>query len=142
MNGAFRHRDTATTTDIENESDARPIDLVKSLSPEQLSVLRSLEQKTPPPESAAGKMPGPAKVEKRQTPRRRVFLGAKIIFNGRTIVIDCHVRDISDCGCRIRTQSTAGIPQRFTLLFTAANRCRECESRWRDDSHIGIRFLS
>ena len=116
--------------------------LAESLSPQQWSWLNALDPNflfsalqslhSPPGETS----------ESRGAVRRRVVLGAKIIFNGRMSVVDCQISDISATGCKLKVQSSAHIPNRFTLVFNASNISRECEIAWRNENAMGVLFLS
>ena len=116
--------------------------LAESLSPRQWSWLNALDPNflfsalqslhSPPVETN----------ESRGAVRRRVVLGAKIIFNGRMSVVDCQISDISATGCKLKVQSSAHIPNRFTLVFNASNISRECEIAWRNEAAMGVLFLS
>ena len=87
-------------------------------------------------------MPENAPHEKRRAIRRRFVLGAKIIYNGRTCVVDCQISNISETGCKLMIHGSAHIPTQFTLNFNASKEVRECEVAWWDERTAGVRFLN
>ena len=114
--------------------------LTESFSPQQWSLLLALD-----PNFLISALqsfrPAVLPNESRRAARRRVFLGAKIVFNGRTSVVDCQISDISATGCRLKVQGSSYIPSHFTLNFTASNTFRECEIAWRNEAVMGVLFL-
>jgi hypothetical protein len=78
--------------------------------------------------------------QKERSPRRRVFKGAKVIFNGGASAIDCAVRDISDGGARLLVASAIGIPDSFELAISGEP-LRQCRLIWRKTDQIGVAFL-
>ncbi len=116
--------------------------LAESLSPRQWSWLHALDPNFlfSALQSLHSRQIAPH--ENRGAVRRRVLLGAKIIFNGKTSVIDCQISDISATGCKLKVHSSAHIPGRFTLNFNASNISRECEIAWRNETAMGVLFLS
>lgn len=72
--------------------------------------------------------------------RTRALKGASIIFNNRSSVIDCTVRNISPTGGKLVLTSPAALPDRFELRFADGSEQR-CEVRWRTLSELGVVFL-
>lgn len=127
--------------------------LLQSLSPQQqISVLQTLDsnvlltalqQKLKGSETAHPQIASEvASDNKRRATRRRVLLGAKIIYNGRLGVLSCHVRDISETGCRLKVSATSALPKRFTLEIAEGGISKECEVAWRKEDSMGVRFLT
>lgn len=116
--------------------------LARSLSPQQWSWLNALDPNFLFSALQSLHTPQVEPNESRGAVRRRVVLGAKIIFNGRTSLVDCQISDISATGCKLKVQGSAHIPSRFTLNFNASNISRECEIAWRNESMIGALFLN
>ena len=115
--------------------------LAESLSSQQWSWVQALDPNLLISALQALRPPPALSDESRRATRRRVFLGAKIVFNGRTSVVDCQISDLSATGCRLKVQSSSNIPSRFTLNFNASNTSRDCEVAWRNESVIGVQFL-
>ena len=74
-------------------------------------------------------------VEKRATQRHRVFKGGTITFENSGIA--CTVRNMSEGGAAIDLDTTATLPQSFTLLIERDNFVRDCRTVWRSDRRIG-----
>lgn len=47
--------------------------------------------------------------------RRRLFKAGKVVFNNRTCVINCVVRDLSQSGAKLVFPSPQSLPARFQL---------------------------
>lgn len=71
----------------------------------------------------------------------RVLKGGHIVFNLRSSVIDCMVRNLSTGGACLIVTDTVGIPNRFTLIMEPEKTERDCEVAWRRDDKLGVRFL-
>jgi hypothetical protein len=79
--------------------------------------------------------------EHRHAQRRRVLKGAAIWFAGRMSTMDCVVRDLSDEGCRLKTDGAAWAPDRFELSLGQGAIIERCEVVWRRQGEIGVHFL-
>ena len=143
--------DTAVNTSLSGDDILHK--LLQSLSPQQqISVLQTLDsnvllaalqQRLKVSETGHSQMASEVEsTDKRRAPRRRVLLGAKIIFNGRLGVHSCHVRDISETGCRLKVSANSALPKRFTLEIAEGGISKECEVSWRKDDSMGVRFLA
>ena len=53
--------------------------------------------------------------ERRASKRWRTVLKARILFNNRSSVLDCAVRDLSETGARIYLADTSELPATFEL---------------------------
>jgi hypothetical protein len=78
--------------------------------------------------------------QKERSARRRVFKGAKIVFQERAATIDCTVRDLSSGGARLVVASVVGIPDLFELAVPG-DRIRQCQLIWRKSGQLGVSFL-
>ena len=78
--------------------------------------------------------------EQRKPTRIRALKGARIVYGNGTMTRDCTVRNLSAGGAKLVTQSAAGIPHEFELLFDDGNR-KTCEVRWRKWTDIGVSFI-
>jgi PilZ domain len=79
-------------------------------------------------------------VEKRRQPRARMLKSARIIFNKRSSVIDCTVRNLSPNGACLNVASTLGIPEEFEVVFDADNSTRSCRVVWHKEKQLGVAF--
>lgn len=72
--------------------------------------------------------------------RRRVIKGGKIVYNKRQTVIDVSIRDLTNSGAKLITQSPQSLPRNFQLEFMDGN-VRSCELRWGQGTTFGVKFL-
>ncbi len=99
------------------------------------------QEHDPKPETKASG-PGDANQgERRVHPRRRMFKGAKVVFNDRASVVDCVVRDLSDTGARLVFKNFQPLPQRFQLVIQELA-TYECEVVRCHQTEYGVRFIS
>ncbi len=78
-------------------------------------------------------------MHERKFPRLKAFLGAKIIFNDGRSSFDGLVKELSEGGAMIRTESAMAVPESFTLELSDGRRF-ECDIRWRRINAIGVEF--
>jgi hypothetical protein len=81
-------------------------------------------------------------IEGRKAPRKRVLLGAKIIYNDGSYSVDCRIRDLSDTGARVVLSASSIIPARVVLLDIRNSIAYEAEVVWMKSPEFGLRFLS
>ena len=77
--------------------------------------------------------------DNRRITRKRVLKTGKILV-GRTSIIDCTVRDVSESGACLKVESPLGIPDTFDLLITTEQTPRPCRIVWRKEKQIGVKF--
>lgn len=73
--------------------------------------------------------------------RRRILKAGKVAFQSRFCVVECVVRDISDTGARLRSESSVSIPDTFELIIEIDGFEADCEVVWRNETDLGIRFV-
>ena len=73
--------------------------------------------------------------------RRRVFKHGAIIFNNGYSKVDCTIKDISDGGARIATDTRFVTPDRLELLVVETGQRYRAEKRWQADRQTGLMFL-
>lgn len=78
--------------------------------------------------------------ERRTNRRRRTLLTGKIIFNQRSSVITCVVRNLSDTGACLEIPATMHVPDAFELKVEPGGACFECRTVWRHAARIGVAF--
>ena len=76
---------------------------------------------------------------KDRVPRQRVLKRGMIIFNNRSSVIDCLIRNRSAEGLALEVANPLGIPEHF-LLRVEGELDRECNVVWRKPGRIGVKF--
>ena len=78
--------------------------------------------------------------ERKADPRHRTLKTGKIVFDRRSCVIDCRVRNVSAAGACLELPSTLGIPDRFDLVIAREPYPRHCRVAWKDDTRVGVTF--
>ena len=79
-------------------------------------------------------------LERKGQPRRRTLKAGKIVFDHRSCVIDCMVRNVSATGACLEFPSTVGVPDRFDLVIAAESYPRPCRVAWKDNKRVGVTF--
>jgi hypothetical protein len=79
--------------------------------------------------------------QRRTQERKRALLGARIVFNNRSSVIDCTVRDLSEAGARLVLGHPLPLPSVFELEMPSKGQTRRCELRWAAGLACGVRFV-
>lgn len=77
---------------------------------------------------------------RRRQERQRTLKAGKIIFNHKTCVVDCTVRNLSDAGACLQVASVVGIPEAFDLVIPLDPVVRSCTVKWRSADRIGVAF--
>lgn len=78
--------------------------------------------------------------DRRESERLRSLKGARIIFNNRSSIINCLVRNQSDGGVKLSLETPATLPDEFSLRFADGQEHR-CIVRWRKLSELGVQFV-
>lgn len=78
--------------------------------------------------------------EQRRSPRQRAYKGGTISF-GTYPSVGCIIRNLSTTGACLEVQSTANIPNHFTLLIKPELLKRSCQVAWSDNQKIGVHFV-
>jgi len=76
----------------------------------------------------------------RKTQRRRTLIGAKILFNEGSSVLDCVVKDLSEGGARLVMDGAIAVPANFDLHLSDGRVFRSCRIAWRQVSSLGVAF--
>ena len=84
----------------------------------------------------------PPVVDGRRAVRKRVILGAKVLYNEGAFSLDCRIRDISDGGARIVLSASSIIPTRVVLVDVRNSIAYEAEVVWLKAPEFGLRFLA
>ena len=72
--------------------------------------------------------------------RHRTLKSGKIIFNRKTSVVDCMVRNLSESGACLQVDTVVGIPEAFELLIAPEQNVRTCSVKWRSANRLGVSF--
>lgn len=76
----------------------------------------------------------------RKSPRNRVLLGGKIVYDNGACSYDCAIRDLSPAGARLATKAGMVLPKRFHLLDLKNGRAYDSEIVWRNATQTGVKF--
>jgi hypothetical protein len=78
--------------------------------------------------------------ERRKLIRTRVLKGAKLLF-GKSSVIDCVVRNLTNRGAGLDVPNMNGLPENLDLTFDAGRSTRRSRFVWRKFKKAGVEFL-
>jgi PilZ domain len=78
--------------------------------------------------------------ERRHILRTRMLRAGKIVFNNKSSVIDCMVRNLSRTGACLLVPNVIGVPSTFELLIEGELASRPCQMIWNNQNRIGIEF--
>jgi len=78
--------------------------------------------------------------ERRQSARRRVYLGGRAAFEKPNAIDECLVRDLSPGGARITFSGSTPIPDAFALTIRDSVEARPVRVVWRDGLEAGVAF--
>jgi hypothetical protein len=78
--------------------------------------------------------------ERRSVGRTRIVRGALLYFSRKAGVQSCTVRDVTNLGAGIRTQSLQIMPLDFELSFDGFRTVRKCRLIWREHEFFGVAF--
>jgi hypothetical protein len=73
-------------------------------------------------------------------PHSRVLKGAKIVV-GKSSVIDCAVRNVTNSGARVQIANTVDLPDDLGLTFDGGRSFRPCRVVWRSVTETGLEFI-
>ncbi len=81
-------------------------------------------------------------MDQRSSKRNRTFLDGRIIFNNRSSVITCTVRDISDTGARICFGHVILIPEQFEIEIPKKGLSVSARVIWSRGREHGVKFIT
>ena len=81
-------------------------------------------------------------VDRRHSPRVKVFKKGKLILPNHSSVLDCMIRDVSGTGARLSCASAAMVPGELQLFFHAVREVCQVQVVWRRHDELGVKFLS
>ena len=81
-------------------------------------------------------------VESSKTVGKRFYYPARIVMGAGLPTRPCILRDAGANGCRISAETIHDVPDKFVLLLSPDGRMsRLCQTQWRFDNQIAVRFL-
>lgn len=78
--------------------------------------------------------------ERRSNARSRMLKGVKLIL-GKSSVMDCVVRNVTNSGARLHLPNTIDLPEVFELTFDGGYSFRRCRIVWRSVTEAGVQFI-
>ena len=78
--------------------------------------------------------------ERRKSPRTRVLKRAKMLL-GKSSVIDCVVRNVTNSGAGLEFQNTNALPESLDLTLDAGHSARPSRVVWRKLNRAGVKFV-
>jgi hypothetical protein len=94
-----------------------------------------------PPHAWAGHQATLGFIERRASPRTKVFKKGKLIHTNMIAVFDCMIRDISETGARLSCGETAMLPTEMKLLVSSQREMCLVRIVWRKSREVGVQFL-
>jgi hypothetical protein len=79
-------------------------------------------------------------IERRANGRTLINRGALLFFKGKAGIFNCHVRDATNHGARVRLNGLNIMPLNFDLSFDNFRTIRKSRLVWRDGDFAGIAF--
>ncbi|MCP9625801.1 PilZ domain-containing protein [Rhodopseudomonas palustris] len=77
-------------------------------------------------------------IERRGSPRQRVYKRGTIAFNGGGF--DCTVRNLSGGGARIDVEGPVRLPEHFMLVIESDRVMHRCRPIWSSAQRVGVAF--
>ena len=78
--------------------------------------------------------------ERRSNARTRELKGVKLVL-GKSSVMDCVVRNVTNRGARLHLPNTIDLPEVFDLTFDGGYSFRRCRIMWRSVTEAGVQFI-
>jgi hypothetical protein len=79
--------------------------------------------------------------DKRASNRRRTVLKARMLFNNRSSVLDCTVRDLSDTGAQLTLADVSALPPDFELEIPSKDVLVQARVMWSRGKNHGVKFV-
>lgn len=79
--------------------------------------------------------------DRRSRPRFRALLQGRLEFAGRSMTLNCTVRNLTDRGARLSFGSLVALPHEFDLVIDSRNSKRKARLVWSTGLDGGVVFL-
>lgn len=83
----------------------------------------------------------PGSSDQRLEARVRSYLRGQVVFNNRSGVLDCVVRNISSRGAKLAISGAVVLPPEFELHIPNRDMVRRVRVTWRREDELGVAFL-
>lgn len=80
-------------------------------------------------------------VDKRQSQRKKVLRGGKIVLPNLMSTFACGIRNLSGRGALLTVDNSSNIPDAFYLMIDLQPGRRPCQVVWRKMKQLGVEFL-
>jgi hypothetical protein len=80
-------------------------------------------------------------VDKRQSQRKKVLRGGRIVLPNLMSTFACSVRNLSERGALLTVANSTNIPDAFYLIIDLRPGRRPCQVVWRKMNQLGVEFL-
>jgi hypothetical protein len=78
--------------------------------------------------------------ERRKTARPRTYFSGQIIYNERSSLMDCLVRNFTGSGAKLVFTNTATVPREFEILIARHDRRLRARIVWCRANEAGVAF--
>lgn len=83
---------------------------------------------------------GPEEDRRANGPRRRVFLGGKVVHSAGAFSFDVQIRSLSEHGAKLVLPTGASAPDQFDLIHKRDGQLYQCAVAWRRGADLGVSF--
>lgn len=81
-----------------------------------------------------------ARADQRQTPRRRVLLGGKVVEANGAFSTACTIRDVTAVGAKVRLPGPVPVGEHVYLIETRSGVAHQVKVAWRKNEDLGLEF--
>ena len=78
--------------------------------------------------------------ERRKTARPRTYFNGQIVYNERSALMDCLVRNFTGHGAKLVFTNTATVPREFELFIARHDRRLRARMVWCNGNEAGVAF--
>lgn len=79
--------------------------------------------------------------ERRQSTRKKTFLGGRVVFDHRQSTMDCILKNLGPNGAKLVFGVMAPIPEEFDIQVAHMERWFRARVMWRGRNEAGVAFL-
>jgi hypothetical protein len=79
--------------------------------------------------------------DRRQSFRRKTFLGGRVVFNHRQATMDCVLKNVGGSGAKLVFNNTASVPDEFDVQVARMERTFRARVEWRRQDELGVSFV-
>ena len=82
--------------------------------------------------------------DQRRAPRLRTLKSGRIIYNEGNSTIDCVIRNMSETGAQLKSETLFECPNKFELMVKQSDMTEvtiTCEKAWQKNLTVGVRFI-